>query len=149
MNPPTQKLTALVFLLLSVVLVGCQSDRFAHWVSPQISGRVLAADTQQPLAGVLVTLVGAGQVYGSPKGGQVLMQPNPVRTDGDGQFVLPAESVLAVLRQPGWWSVPVVFTCSGYESFQMNYTGTNVTSHSAEGMPEVKAGDVLLHPLAR
>jgi hypothetical protein len=52
-----------------------------------------------------------------------------------------------VFRQPGWWSVPVVFDCSGYRSFQTNYTGTNVSSHSAAGVPEVKAGDILLQPV--
>lgn len=144
MNPQIQKITSLGFLLL--VLAGCQSDRFTHWVSPQISGRVLAADTRQPLVGVQVALVGADQMFGSPKGGQILMQPARVQTDAVGRFVLPGESVVAFFQQPGWWSVPVYFSHSGYESFQTNYAGTNVTSHSVQGMPEVKAGDVLLRP---
>jgi hypothetical protein len=78
-----------------------------------------------------------------------LMQSGGVQTDAEGRFVLPGESVFAVFRQPGWWSVPVVFDCPGYKSFQTNYSGTNVSSHSAADVPEVKAGDILLQPVTK
>ena len=77
------------------------------------------------------------------------MQPVGARTDADGKFVLESKSVFTLFSQPGWWSVSVAYSHSGYESFSTNYTGSNVTSHSDAGMPVVDAGDILLQPVAR
>ena len=138
------------FLLVctSAILSGCQSGKVIHYTSPEITGRVLAADTHQPLVNATVQLGDANpfEAFGPPKGGQLLLQTGVVRTDADGRFVLASKSVFAVFRQPGWWSVPVTFSHSGYEMFQTNYTGTNVTGHSDAGAPVVNAGDVLLKP---
>lgn len=149
MKFPTQKLINLGFLL--VLLAGCQSGGFTRYISPQISGRVLAADTRQPLAGVNIARIipQNAEAFGPPKGGQILIQPIGVRTDAEGRFVLDSERAFAVFRQTGWWSVPISFCCSGYESLQRNYTATNVTSHTDAGAPMIEAGDILLHPLPR
>jgi hypothetical protein len=147
-----QRLKLITFLFLLVALAGCQTGGVTYYVSPEVTGRVLAADTHQPLANVTVQRVGSGQNFeppGPPKGGQVLMKPNGAETDADGRFVLDSKSVFALFRQPGWWSVPVAFSHSGYESFQTNYTVANVTSHSAQGAPVVNAGDILLQPVAK
>jgi hypothetical protein len=144
------KFTTLSFLLLA--LSGCQPGEFTHYTSPEVTGRVLAADTRQPLANATVQLGGPGQNFepsGPPKGGQLLMQTGIAQTDAGGRFVLASKSVLTLFRQPGWWSVPVVFSHSGYESFPTNYTGASVTSHTAAGAPVVSAGDVLLKPLGQ
>jgi hypothetical protein len=138
--------------LVLVVSAGCQSGKFTHYTSPEVTGRVLAADTHQPLANVTVQRVVLAQDFepGSPpKGGQLLIQAVTVRTDADGRFVLESKSVFALFLQPGWSSVPVVFSHSGYESFQTNYTGDNVTRHTDAGAPAVNAGDILLQPLTK
>lgn len=137
---------------LLVALTGCQSGKFTHCVSPQVTGRVLAADTREPLAHATVQRGGANPnfgAFGPPKGGQMLMQPGAARTDADGRFVLDAKSILAVFRQTGWVSVPVTYNHSGYETFRTNYTGANDISHTDAGVPVVNAGDVLLQPLAQ
>ena len=142
------KLTTLSLLL--VAACGCQSGKFTHYTSPEVTGRVLAADTLQPLANATVQRP-IPQIFepsSPPKGSQLLMKSDGAQTDGDGRFVLPWKSVLTIFRQPGWWSAPVVFSHSGYESFQTNYTGTNVSSYTSAGAPVVNAGDVLLRPLS-
>jgi hypothetical protein len=111
--------------LLLVVLSGCSSGKLTHYTSPEITGRVLAADTHQPLAHAEVRRVAPETLasywsFGSPKGGTILMQPVGARTDAGGRFVLNSESVIAMFRQPGWVTVPVVFSHAGYESFQTN-----------------------------
>lgn len=146
------KPAAILISLVSFVLAGCQSGGPTHYTAPEVTGRVLAADTHQPLANVRVQCGGPGQSFGPfgpPKGGQLLIEKAVVRTDADGRFVSPAKTVFALFRQPGWWSVPVAFSRSGYETFQTNYTGSNVTSHSSGGVPVVDAGDIFLKPAAK
>ena len=143
--------TGCIFGLL-MALTGCESGKLTHYVSPQVEGRVLAADTREPLAHASVQRGGANPnfgAFGPPKGGQRLIQPGAARTDADGRFVLDSKSVLAVFRQTGWVSVPVTYSHSGYESFRTNYTGANDIRHTDAGVPVVNAGDVLLLPLAK
>jgi hypothetical protein len=137
--------------LLLAVVSGCQSGRLTHYTSPEVTGRVLAADTHQPLAHADVQRVEPETFaeywsFGSPKGGTILMEPVGARTDADGRFVLNSKSVVALFLQPGWSAVSVNYSHAGYESFQTNYSGTNITSQTAAGVPVVDVGDVLLQP---
>ncbi len=155
MNLTKNALTGAGCIFTSVLLAGltgCQSGKFTHYISPQVTGRVLAADTREPLAHAVVQRSGANQnfgAFGPPKGGQLLMQPSPVHTDADGRFVLDSKGVLAPFRQPGWMSVSIIFSHPGYETYRTNYTGANVTSHTDSGVPVVNTGDILLLPLGR
>jgi hypothetical protein len=147
-----QKLTTLSLLLAA--LTGCQSGKLTHYTSPEVTGRVLAADTRQPLAHADVQRIEPETFaqywsFGSPKGGTLLMSPVGARTDASGRFVLNSKSVFAMFLEPGWSSVAVVYSHAGYESFQTNYTGTNVTSQAGDGVPVVNVGDILLQPVAR
>ena len=56
MNPKTALL-----LLFVMALAGCQSGKFSHYISPRVTGRVLAADTQQPFAGATIRRVAPAQ----------------------------------------------------------------------------------------
>jgi hypothetical protein len=146
------KLSTATLFLLAASLAGCESGGVTHYVSPEVTGRVLAADTHQPLAGATVERSGSDQGYGPfgpPKGGQLLIETSGVRTDADGRFVLQSKSVFALFRSPGWWSVPVTFSYSGYETFSTNYTGANATTNAANGAPVVDTGDVLLSPVMK
>jgi hypothetical protein len=145
------KLRTLSQWVALMMLTGCQSGGIIHYTAPEVTGRVLAADTRQPIANVRIQR--AGSTDNDPlyplKGGQQLIQPAPVLTDGDGRFVLAGKSVLTLFRSPGWWTVPVTFQHSGYEGFQTNYGLSNVTGHAPDGAPVVDAGDVLLQPVAK
>ena len=137
------------FLLFALALTGCQAGKYSHYISPRVTGRVLAADTGQPLAGVgvrrVVPMVAAGEDT-APKGGQLLMQPSARRTDADGRFVIDGERDIALFRHPAWWSVTLSFTADGYRFFQTNYTSVNLSGRSPEGEPLINAGDILLKP---
>ena len=132
---------------------GCQSGKFSYYLSPQVAGQVLAADTRQPLAGVAVRRVVPVPTSGEatpPKGGQLLTEPAGVRTDANGRFVLDAERDLAVLFHHGrWQSVTVSFERTGYASFQTNFTTVNIKGRPSGDMPRVNAGDILLTPISR
>jgi hypothetical protein len=139
-------------LLVAVALAGCQSTSFSTYVSPRVTGRVLAADTRQPVADVKVRRVNpAAQAnYDEPaKGGQRLDSVSGAQTDAQGRFVLDAERDLTLLQQQVWFSVTVAFQHEGYLTLQTNFTAANVISNAPDGAPVVNAGDILLSPLSR
>ena len=149
MERNVSKLFVTGLFLLAAFLAGCQSAGVTYYTAPEVTGRVLAADSHQPLAKANVQWGGTGsnfEPFGPPKGGQLLLNSDGTQTDVAGRFVLQSKSVFALFRKPGWWSVTVSFSHDGYEAFQTNYTGDNVTSHTAEGTPVVNAGDVMLKP---
>jgi hypothetical protein len=147
-----RRLNFLIGILSAALLLGltgCQSGKFSNYVSPRVTGRVLAADTQQPLSRATVRRVTPQPSAGSgtlPKGGQIQMEPGGVRTDTDGRFVLESERVITVFHRGGWQSVTVSFAHAGYQSFQTNYTAGRFKERSPEGVPLVNAGDILLEP---
>ena len=137
-------------LLLALALAGCQSTSHSPYVSPRITGRVLDADTRQPLAEVKVQRVDPDQtpnVDSTRKGSQIVEQSRALRTGPDGRFVLESERDLTLFRSANWYSVTISFDRAGYLRFQTNYTSASVTSRSPQGEPLVNAGDIVLRSL--
>ncbi len=138
--------------LAALALVGCKVMPFSPFVSPRVTGRVLAADTSRPLADVTVK---SGQNAGDlssavpPRGGELLMARAPVRTDGNGRFTLATERVLTPFRGTAWFTVQLLFERAGYKRFQTNYSRLNLSTNAPEGAPLLDAGDILLHPAAK
>src|SRR5208283_1042308 len=117
--------------LAAVVLAGCKAMPFSPFISPRVTGRVLAADTRQPLSGVTVQSGAQARAYRGampPKGGELLMAQAPVRTDRDGRFTLETERVLTPFGGAGWFSVPLLFEHSGSERYRTNYSTLNVST---------------------
>jgi hypothetical protein len=138
-------------LLAAVGLAGCKSVLVSTYISPRVTGRVLAADTRQPLAGVKVRRVNptANQDYDDPaKGGQRMESAAGARTDREGRFVLDAERDLTLIRQQIWFSVTVSFQRDGYATMRTNFSAS-VATNAPNGMPVVNAEDILLHPVSR
>jgi hypothetical protein len=143
---------AIISSLLLVALCGCQSGDYNHYTAPEVTGRVLAADTHQPIANArVIRTAGNNNVdpIGPPKGATLMIQPVPVMTDADGRFLLESKSVFALFRNAGWWTAPVTYQHAGYETFSTNYTASNVVTNTPAGAPVVDAGDILLQPVPR
>jgi hypothetical protein len=142
----------LAFCLAAAALVGCKSMPLSPFIAPRVTGRVLAADTSQPLAGVTVKSGAQASGYRGgmpPKGGELLIAKAPVRTDRDGRFTLETERVLTPFRGAGWFSVQLLFESPGYERFRTNYSTLNVRTNSPNGEPLLDAGDIPLHPASK
>jgi hypothetical protein len=142
----------LALYLAAFGLVGCQSMPFSPFISPRVTGRVLAADTGRPLADVVVKSGAQARDYPGtmpPKGGELLMAKAPVRTDGDGRFTLATERALTPFRSMNWFSVQLLFERGGYERFRTNYSRLNLITNAPGGEPLLNAGDILLHPAAK
>ena len=138
--------------LAALALAGCKSMPLSPFVSPRVTGRVLAADTGQPLADVLIKSGAQATGYPStmpPKGGELLMAKAPARTDGDGRFTLETERVLTPFHGMNWFSVQLLFERAGYERFRTNYSRLNLSTNSPAGEPSLNTGYILLHPAVK
>ena len=140
----------LVLCLATLALAGCQSHPLSLAVSPRLTGRVVAADTGKPIAGVKVISCGQTDDFNGavpPKGGERQMAKTAVRTDLDGRFVLETERVLTPFRGSGWFAVQLAFEHAGYERFLTNNSYLNLVTNSWQGESVLDAGKILLHPL--
>jgi hypothetical protein len=138
--------------LFAVSLAGCKNLAWGPYVSPRVTGQVLAADTRQPLAGVKVTRGRPEpQPLGewAPHGGELLLRRPPILTGPQGQFVLESERVLTLIRWGGWSSVHLTFERAGYLRFQTNYSLSSLAATNApDGVPLLDAGQILLQKAA-
>jgi len=138
-------------LMTAFALAGCKSTSPSKYIAPRVEGRVLDAQTRQPIGGVTVRWFDPGAEVASgeiPKGALAMQQAPDVRTGKDGAFTLASKRNLALFGRSSWYSVAISFKHSAYAPFMTNYTPANATP-PASGEPLVKAGDILLVPLSR
>jgi hypothetical protein len=144
---PTWLAGRFCLLLAAAALAGCQST--SSYISPRVTGRVLAADTHQPLAHVRIRRVNpaTSQNFDDPaKGGQRMESAGGVRTDQEGRFVFDAERDLTLLSQQLWVSVTLAFQREGYLTLRTNFSYPHVTTNAPDGAPVVNAGEIFLRP---
>jgi len=133
-------------LLVPLIAAGCKSSSPTPYVSPRVTGRLLDAQTQQPVKGVKVHRLIPDQepnVLNDVKGGQALAKAPAVRTAADGTFELASERGLTPFRRGGWYSVSIAFEHPDYARYVTNYS----LKHSIvtpKGEPVVNAGDIWL-----
>ena len=131
-------------------LTGCGSVGIFHAVTPTVSGRVLAADTRQPLAGVQIIRVLPGQgVSGSrpAKGAELLQAGRPIYTDAAGNFILPGKTALTWWHPAGAGAVRLAWFAPGYVTGQTNLIPPKTGVSSV--VTEISTGDILLAPVHR
>ena len=138
----------LAVVIAALAMAGCKSATPSHYTSPRITGRVVDARTQQPIADVQVRRLVPNQepdVAQVIKGGERLDQSPAVRTGRDGTFVLVSEKNLALFQKLGWYSVTLTLAHPNYERLTTEYTLLNATN-TPTGEPLVQAGDIRLQP---
>jgi hypothetical protein len=134
-------------LALALGVAGCRNLAWGPYVSPRITGQVLAADTRQPLAGVRVVRGGSEPpvAESAPHGAELLLRKPPILTSPRGGFVLESERVLTLVRWGGWNSVRLKFERAGYLPFETNYSLSSLAvTNAPDGAPLVEAGQVFL-----
>jgi len=137
-----------IALVVGGLLGGCKTHSLSPYVSPRVEGRVVEAGSHQPIEGVRVVRLSSDEsdnIMEPPKGGEKLKKPAPVRTAGDGTFVLDSQRDVVVFLKREWYSVTLSFRHSAYEGFTVTYTVADATN-TATHEPLVKAGDILLIP---
>jgi len=131
-----------------VMLSGCKAHSPSHYVSPRVIGRVLDAETRQPLGGVQIKRVLPNYESGTMeqvRGAEILARPQPLRTSADGTFDLDSEKSVSFLRQIAWFTAEISFASRGYETFSTNYTPANAI-FLPSGEAVIHAGDIPLQP---
>jgi len=137
-----------VALLLAVLAMpACKSGPLGPYLSPRVTGQVVAAGSGEALSDVKITRgkPDPQSPAGSAKGGEVLMRKIPVRTDANGGFNLASERVLSVFRGSGWSQVHLTFEHAGYECLRTNYS-TLAATNSPGGELTLDVGTVRLQP---
>ena len=135
--------------LAALALAGCKSNPLSQTISPLVMGRVVAADTSQPLADVKIRSGDDSEAFYSTspaKGGELLKARAVVLTDSDGRFVLETQRALTPFRGSGWFSVQLFFEHPGYERFITNYSYINLGTNTLNGESVLDAGNIRLQP---
>jgi hypothetical protein len=138
-NPPR-----LCLVLGVAALAGCKSP--IQYTSPQVEGRVVDAQSHEPVKNVFVQRVDPKAKAKSgeqAKGAQLMEQAGGVRTAADGTFKLDSVKSLTFLRRLNWYSVTVSFKHYEYLPLSTNYTVAEATN-TVDGEPIVITGDILL-----
>jgi hypothetical protein len=139
----------IAFLVLcGAAVAGCKSSSWGPYVAPCVQGRVLDAETRQPLAGAKVSRTRPPE-GGSPslKGGELLMRKPDIQTDASGAFSMGSERVLTLFRFGGWDSVRLFVQRPGYVTLQTNYSGASLqVTSTLSDEPLAETGDILLQP---
>ena len=147
-RPDTPGLLSHVFwLTLALVITGwtgCKSRSPSQYVSPRVTGRVVDAQSLQPISNVQVRRI-EGSSDRSAKGAQRLEQSASVRTREDGTFTLESERDLAFLRQVYWFSITLSFGHPDYVSLQKTFN-SNIAKNTPSGEPLIEAGDISMEP---
>jgi hypothetical protein len=139
------------FVFFAILLAGCQSERWGPYSLPRISGRVLAADTQQPVSAAMVSRHGrppTANTSSPPKGSELMIRKVPIRTDDNGQFVLESERVLSIFRGSGWSQLQLHIEKPGYVTVETNFP-MSLATNLPGGVETLELGQILLQPVNR
>ena len=141
-------------LTLTVILTlgtGCGSVKGPHqsYLVPAIEGRVVDADTGEPVVGArvqkLVGLQATKTTAFETKGAQQLMKPAAVKVNSNGQFNFkPEKGGYLLFNQPGVYSFKLVVRQKDYQTLSTNIDLLEVKPIKTENGPLVNVGNLPL-----
>lgn len=143
------RMKILPLLVVAVGLAGCNSVGFFDSATPRLTGRVLDAQTGQPLGGVKIVRLTPGQSAdaGSPAyGAQLMLQGRPDFSAADGTFAVAGTKYVTFIKPSGQWSVNLMFRAGHYDTLVTNFTAADDAVRSATNSRVMNVGDVLLQP---
>src|SRR5206468_694215 len=111
-------------------VTACKSSP-SQYVSPRVTGRVVDAQTHQPIEKAYVRRVTGNQnprSMESQHGSQQLQLPAPIRTGADGTFVVDSSKTLSFFRSIGWYSVTFSYEHAGYQDLVASYSLSQSTN---------------------
>lgn len=142
--------TSCLLGVLVLVGAGCGSltGPNQEYLAPALTGRVLDADTSQPLAGVRVSRQAGNPPPKDPfpeKGGVLILTPSPAVTDAQGRFYLPAKKSAHLIFTP---ATPMMTTLvakrEDYVTLRTNLDLVVIKPVKTPHGPEINAGDLRL-----
>ncbi len=110
-----------IIILLSLFLTGiCASTSIAGWLifsKPEFKGRILDAETKEPIEGAVVVAVYHKHEYAIPHGNTVVINTREALTDKNGEFSIPSyytiislfsvdDTTSFIIYKPGYMSYP-------------------------------------------
>jgi hypothetical protein len=145
------KLSWMSGLLLVLAGSGCESIRGPgiEFTAPRVSGRVVAAASGEPLAGVRA----GRELFGwkAPLGGlrkgaeELQLLQRETRTAADGGFVLPSERVALLFGfGDGGFDLRLAVQGSGFRPWQTNYPFRALRTNGGPTEPRLEAGEIRL-----
>ena len=113
-----------IIILLSLFLTGISaSNSIASWLffsKPEFKGRILDAETKEPIEGAVVVAVYHKHQYAIPHGNTIVINTREALTDKNGEFLIPSyytiispfsvdEKTSFIIYKPGYMSYPDTF----------------------------------------
>ncbi len=132
------------------MVAGCSSTSGMHdaYVFPKVEGRVVNADTKEPIKGVIVLRKqwsGTADLDEYVSAGEIQMQDKRIYTNDKGEFVVPSKQSMTVGGDQSWFSVTLKFMHADYHMFSTNYV--NHSGAPTGNEPVVQGGDIQLFPM--
>jgi hypothetical protein len=146
----------LLFFILSLILISDSTLSYAGWLiyhKPEFKGKVIDAETKEPIEGaVVVAIYEKHTLISGPGGGySSVIKVKETLTDKKGEFHFPPYTTLIqpnsiedtvefIIYKPGYGSYP------GREIYPFNYVGPEYTfSKELSSKEEIQKGIFIIH----
>lgn len=133
-------------------LTACKGVKLGPYTSPVVTGRVVNAETQQPIENARVwrDLDREPQAgLDAAKGGELLKEKPPVVTGPDGAFRFPSQRALTLFHTASWNWAQISIEASGFQRLHTNFTILAPSTNLPSGEPWLDAGDIKLKPSSK